>query len=251
MIYTKHIATALSMSLFLASGFAFADGGSSSTAVRQQVQKNASQILKGSYGYLKSLQKYSFRATVIDSFESDGKNIVIKHTSDAKVMRPSQFKVDSIGENINRTVYLSNGIFTLMDNDEKYYASVKTGKGIDGTLDYISKKLGIVLPLSTLLHSDMNKFIHPKRVQYFGTKVISGTECNYIAFRQKNTTVHLWIENSSTPFIRAAKIVTDIKNNKGTTDMTIMWNTDSDFLESIFLFKAPKDASNVSMVPVN
>ena len=242
----KKAVTVLSLSLLLASGSLYAE---TNTPMTQAAQTDASALLKKSYTYLGSLNKYAFKASVTNSVDVDGEDIVMKRVAEVKVKRPDQFRIDSKGENFNRSSYLSNGVFTMIDNDEKYYASVKTGKGIDGTLDLINKKLGIVIPLSTLLHSDMDKFIHPKKVQYFGTRMVSGVECNYIAFRQRSTVVHLWIENSDTPLIRSAKVVTDDKSDHGITDMIIKWDTKPGFSDSVFVFKAPKGASHISIRP--
>jgi len=243
MIDVKKVVGTVSLALLLGSSSLLAE--SSSVSV-DQTQKNASALLKNTYTYIGSLQKYAFDATIINTINTDSGEIVIKRHSDVEVQRDGMFRVDTKGDNINRTVYLANGVFTLMDNDEKYYASVKTGKGIDGTLDHISKRLGIVLPISTLIHSGMTKHIHPSRVQYFGTKVISGVSCDYVAFRNKKTVVHLWIEDSSTPFIRFAKIVTA---GVGTTDMILSWDNTPSFSNSTFMFKAPKGATNVSIRP--
>ena len=242
----KKAVTVLSLSLLLASGSLYAE---TNTPMTQAAQIDASALLKKSYTYLGSLNKYAFKASVTNSVDVDGEDVVMKRVADVKVKRPDQFRIDSKGENFNRSSYLSNGVFTMIDNNEKYYASVKTNKGIDGTLDMINKKLGIVIPLSTLLHSDMAKFIHPKKVQYFGTRMVSGVECNYIAFRQRTTVVHLWIENSDTPLVRSAKIVTDAKNDRGTTDMVLTWDTHPGFSDSVFVFKAPKGASPISIRP--
>ncbi|NOR56633.1 MAG: DUF2092 domain-containing protein [Sulfurovum sp.] len=244
MIDVKKVVGVVSLALLLGSNSLLAEGSAASV---EQTQKNASTLLKNTYAYISSLQKYAFDVSITNTVILDNDEIVIKRHSDVEVQRDGMFRVDTKGDNINRSVYLASGVFTLMDNDEKYYATVKTGKGIDGTLDHISKKLGIVLPISTLIHSDMSKYIKPSRVQYFGTRVLSGVNCDYIAFRQKNTIVHLWVEDSSTPFIRAAKIVTE---GVGSTDMILDWDNSPGFSNSTFMFKAPRGATNVSMRPV-
>ena len=235
----------LSLALLLASGSAYARENNG-TVIAPPVQKDGIVLLDGTYDYLGSLKKYAFHSIIINRDTADGKTVVTERHSDVKAKRPDQFRIDSKGKNFNRSSYLSDGTFNMIDNGEKYYASVKTGKGIDGTFDIINNKLKIVVPLPTLLRSDMDKFIHPKRVQYFGTRMVSGVECNYIAFRQGPAVVHLWIENSDTPLIHSAKIVTDDKHGKGTTNMTITWDTKPDFSDSVFIFKAPKGASNIS-----
>jgi len=243
MLQVKKLLTVISLAAVLTSGTVYADNTTQTTQLSEQ---NGKALLKGAYDYLGSLQKYAFTATINNTIKDDGKSIKDKRTVSAKVKRPDQFRIDSKGDFINRSSYLSNGVFTMIDNDEKYYASVKTNGGIDKTLDMINRKLGIVLPTSTLLHSDMAKFIHPKRVQNFGVRTLAGVECNYIAFKQKSTTVHLWIENSDRPVIHAAKIISP---DSGMTDMVIKWDTNPGFSDSVFVFKAPQGASNVSIKP--
>jgi len=166
MIDVKRFTAVLSVTLLLILSSGYAE--SNTMAAEQNEQKNGVKVLKNSYDYLGSLKKYAFTATVTNEVEVDGKKIVTKRISNAKVKRPDQFRIDTKSDYIDRTVYLSEGLFTMMDNKEKYYANVKTSTNIDKTLEYINKKLGIVLPLSTLFHSDMSKYIHPKKVQYFG-----------------------------------------------------------------------------------
>jgi len=247
MIKLKKVLSTLSLAVILASSTVCAD--TQSTVLTQNTEVDGTKLLKESYAYLGALDKYAFRATVTNDIDVDGQSVTDKRVADVKVNRPDQFRVDSKNDTINRSLYLSSGVFTIMDNNEKYYASVKTGGGIDKTLDRINKKLGIVVPLSTLLHSDMAKFIHPRKVQYFGTRDVGGTACNYIAFKQGMTTVHLWIENAGEPLIRAAKIITDAKDDKGTTDMLISWDTKPSFSDLVFVFKAPKGASHIAIKP--
>jgi len=245
MIYVKKIATALSLVALLASVPLYAN---SSTATEVS-KKSGVSLLKNSYQYLGSLKKYAFTADVTNTLIVDGGTILTKRVSQVKVERPDKFKIDNKGEFIDRSFYLSNGHFSMIDNEEKYYATVDTGGDIDKTLDMINKKLGIVVPLSTLLHSDMNKFIHPRKVQYFGTREVGGVSCDYIAFRQGNNVVHMWIEDSDKPLVRAAKVIRKTSKEQGTTDMVIKWDTTPSFSSDVFVFKAPKGASNVSIRP--
>ncbi len=245
--HIQHISGTLSLALLLSSSSVYAD--TKQTEAVQSAQMNGAKLLKESYAYLGALKRYEFDATVTNKVNVDGQSIQDSRMVEVKVRRPDQFRIDSKGNHIDRSMYLSSGIFTMIDNNEKYYTSVKTGGGIDKTLDMINRKLGVVVPLSTLLHSDMAKFIHPKRVQYFGLRNVGDIKCHYIAFRQGHTTVHLWIQSVNAPLIRAAKIVTDAKNDKGTTDMVVTWDTKPHFSDSVFIFHAPKGASNISIKP--
>jgi len=245
MINVKNIVSVLSVVALIATTSATADSKTEASSVKV-VQKNAKKILSNSYSYLASLQKYSFVANVIDEVNEDGNIITMTKNSDVKIQRPSKFRVDSKSDYIDRTIYLADGKFTIIDNNEKYYTIVDTKKNINKTLAYIGRKLGIALPLATLMRSDMTKVAKTKKLKYFGTRVVYGVECNYIAFKNKQTTVHMWIENSDTPLIRAAKIIT---SSSGTTDIVVNWDVTPSFSDSVFAFNAPKGASNISIVP--
>ena len=205
------------------------------------------QILKDSYSYMGSLKQYEVNVIVTKDIFEDSQHIITKRVSNAEINRPNQFRVNTKGKHIDRTSYLSKGQFTMIDNSEKYYATVKSNKSIDQTLATISKKQGIVLPISTLMYSDMNNYIKPKHVSTFGLVDVAGVSCNYIAFKDRKTIVHLWIENSKTPLIRAIKIVTHRKDFNSNTDMIVEWNTKPTFSNDIFEFTAPKGASHISL----
>ncbi|SFZ98283.1 Flagellar motor rotation protein MotB [hydrothermal vent metagenome] len=242
MSYVKKVLTALSLSIILATSAIYAENNN--IGVEQNSQVDGKKLLQDAYNYLGNLNKYTLNAKITNYYVADSKELVEKRNSVVHVNRPSQFKINTKDEYIDRTVYLNDGVFTMMDNKEKYYATVNTGTNIDQTLVKIRKNLGIVLPLSTFMHSDMNKFIKPNKVQYFGTRDLNGVECNYIAFRLGKTVIHMWIENSNRPLIRSAKIIT---KDKGTTDMVLNWDVEDNFKNDIFIFKAPKNASNISI----
>jgi len=245
MINVKNIVTVLSVVALMTTTSAIADS-KTEVSTQQVVKKNAKKLLSNSYSYLASLQKYSFEATVVDKVEDYDSSMTLARKSSVKIDRPSKFRVDSKSKFIDRTSYLSDGKFTMIDNSEKYYATVETKKNINKTLEYIGRKLGIAMPLATLMRSDMTKVVKIKRVQYFGTRDVYGVECNYIAFKHKKSTVHLWIENSDTPLIRAATIITP---SSGKTDIVVNWDITPNFSDSIFVFNAPKNASNISIIP--
>ena len=245
MINVKQIISVLSVVALMTTTSAIADSKTKACNTKV-VQKNAKKLLRDSYSYLASLQKYSFEATVTDNVVEDGNTITMTKSSNVKIQRPSKFRVDSKSDYIDRTVYLSDGKFTMIDNNEQYYTTVDTKKNINKTLEFIGRKLGIAIPLATLMRSDMTKVAKRKKVHYFGTREVYGVECNYIAFKHKRTTVHMWIENSDTPLIRAATIVT---KSSGKTDIVVNWDVTPSFSDSVFAFNAPKGASNISIVP--
>ncbi len=157
----------------------------------EAVQKNGAQILKEGYGYMASLQKYAFSAYVSNEVKDEGKSVTFKRVTKGFVHRPDSFLLDSTGDIANRRIYLHNGVLTIAEKSGTYYAQKNTHRDIDGTIDLLIKKLDVVLPVTTLLHSKMNKIIKPKKVHYFGKQKIGDVMCNYVAFRYRGATVHL------------------------------------------------------------
>jgi len=217
-----------------------------STSVYAENGKSGLEILKKSYDYQGSLDKYAVAAKVTFDIKEDGKTFELSHTARAKIDRPDKMRVDSKGETIERSIYLSNGIYTMIDyidNDEMFYTQIKTPKTIDDMLDHLIDEFGIVLPVATLLHSDMSDYIHPKKVYNFGKKRVQGADCDYIAFRHNGKEVHLWIEDSATPLLRQAYI----KAGDAEIKFATRWDLKPGFPDSVFEFKAPKGASKVSI----
>ena len=106
--------------------------------------QTARDILNKAYQTIGSMDKYSFTATVVDDEEHDGVvSDKYKHTVNVKVDRPGKLRIDVEGTVKNRSNYLNDGSFTMIDHKYNYYGQIKTPKTIDGTLDVLFEKFGI------------------------------------------------------------------------------------------------------------
>jgi len=228
--------------LLLLAGAGLLLGGSSLLGA----EKSASAILDTAYRYIGSLNTYAFVAAVQDDDEKGEK---IKHKVCVKVKRPDKLRVDIKGDIKDRTVYLNDGLFTMIDHQFNYYGQLKTPKTIDGTLDYIFDKYGINAPLAALIYSDMDKRTRYQKITYFGTKTVNGTECDYVAFKSNNITVHLWIATGTKPLVKAYAIIVDADGKQYRKDTSVKWNTDPKLSDKDFVFVAPKGASKISIKP--
>lgn len=209
-------------------------------------EKSANAILDNAYKYIGSLDKYAFTAAVLDS---DGKGDKTRHKVCVKVDRPDKMRADIKGDTKERTVYLNNGVFTMIDHRYNYYGQLKTPKTIDGTLDYIFEKYGINAPLAALIYSDMDKRTRYQTIQYFGTKIVDGTECDYVAFKNNGITIHVWIATGKKPLIKAYAIIDTASGKQYRKDTSIKWNTDAKLSDKDFVFVAPKGTYKISIKP--
>ena len=131
--------------------------------------KSARNILNNAYQHIGNMDKYAFTAVIVDDEKQDGKTY--KHTAVVKVDRPGKLRVDTTGTVKNRSSYLNNGNFTMIDHNYNYYGQIKTPKNLNAALDVLFEKFGIRAPLAQLIYSDMDKKARFRSSKYFGTKI--------------------------------------------------------------------------------
>ena len=212
------------------------------------VDKTAKDVINNAYQYLGSMDKYAFKAVVSEDAVEDGQIVkTYKQNVSAKVSRPNMLRVDTKGDIKNRSNYINNGLYTMIDYDLGYYAQVKTPKSIDGALDFIFTKLGIKSPMASLFYSDMHKRVKFNKGKYFGTVEVGGVECDYVAFKNQTREVHAWIATGEKPLVKTYSVIdTDTQGNPR-MNTSLTWIKNSSFSDSDFIFKAPKGASKISI----
>ncbi len=209
-------------------------------------QLTAQDVAKKAYDYLDTKEKYAFDAIIVNQLD-ENKNT---HTVSVKVDRPHNVRIDVTGDLKKRTSYINNGMYTIIDYDYNYYGQLKTPKTINGTLDYIFENFDIKAPLAQLIYSDMGKRVKFKKSKYFGTVDVQGVLCDYIAFSDKQKEVHIWVATGEKPLVKHYIIIT--KNRKDTIKKvtTIFWKDKKKIVDSDFVFTAPKNASKISIEPI-
>lgn len=232
-----------------AAGFVFLVGGTSLFAAEQ----SAKDILNKAYQYVGSIDKYAFNAVVLDDDVEDGVILRQKYRHDVsvKVDRPDKLRVDTKGSIRNRSNYLNDGMFTMMDHEFGYYAQLQTPKTIDGTLDLIFEVYGIKAPLAQMVYSDMDRRFKFKKSKYFGTMMVGGTECDYVAFSDDTAEVHIWIATGEKPLVKTYSIFDKTIKGHPALSTSITWQDNPKISDSDFIFTAPKDAVEISVVSSN
>lgn len=208
--------------------------------------KSARDIINNAYQYLGSMDKYAFSAVV--SVNGGEISKTYKQNIDAKVSRPNMLRVDTNGDIKNRSIYLNNGIYTMMDHNAGFYGQIKTPESINGAIDFIFTEFGIKSPMSVLFYSDMDKRMKLKNGKYFGTMDVAGVECDYVAFRNNTREIHAWIATGAIPLVKTYSII-EQDNTRMNTSLT--WATNANISDSNFVFKAPKNASKITVNSAN
>ena len=208
----------------------------------------AGEIINNAFRYVGTLDKFAFDAIVVSDEAENGKIIKqYRQRVSVKVDRPDKFRIDTKGDLKNRTSYLDKGVFTMVDHGFDYYGQIRTGKDIDGTLDYLFERYGIKAPLAQLLYSNMHKRIHMGKSKYFGKVKLGNTECDYVAFSDRAKVVHVWIASGDRPLIKRFIVIDKLTAGHPRSIATIRWNLNADISDSDFVFKVPANASKVEV----
>lgn len=211
-------------------------------------ENSAREIISKSYHYMGTLDQYAFDATLgEDLLDEHNQWKTYKQRVKVKVDRPDKLRVDIKSEGKDRTSYLNNGVFTMVDHTFQYYGQIKTPKEIDKALDYIFDKYGINAPLAALVYKDMQKRIHFTKSKYFGTKEVGGVLCDYVAFRNSQKELHLWIKHGDEPLVRSFTLIDRTIKEKPRTTAFIEWNTNPDFQSDTFTFVPTKGLMKISV----
>lgn len=209
----------------------------------------ASAILMDAYRYVGSLDKVSFNAvTSNDDVYRDTMLVSYKHKVEVSLQRPDKLRVHVFGDLKNRSTYLSEDTFTLIDNEHNFYGQVQVPKTIDSALDHLFENFNIKTPLANLLYTDLDKRLPPKhKGYYFGSTLIDGKMCHHIGFTNENRELQVWIEKGQAPLIKKFVIIDKVEKLNPRSATLIRWDLNPGFDENHFRFKAPEGAVKISV----
>ena len=230
----------------------------SSTIILFAAEKNAtvkmshpvaSAILMDAYRYLGSLDKFSFSAvTSNDDVYRDTMLVSYQHKVEVSLQRPDKLRVHVFGDLKNRSTYLIEDTFTMIDNEHNFYGQVQVPKTIDNALDHLFENFNIKTPLANLLYTDLDKRLPPKhKGYYFGSTLIDGKSCHHIGFTNENRELQVWIEKGQTPLIKKFVIIDKTEKLNPRSATLIRWDIHPRFDEKHFRFKAPEGAVKISV----
>lgn len=213
----------------------------------------ASAVLMDAYRYLGSLDYFSFDAiTTNDDIYRDLMRQEFTHRVHVDLQRPDKLQVHVTGDIKNRSIYLFNDIFNVIDHDLDFYGELTVPKTIDSALDHLFEQYDIKSPLANLLYTDLDKRVVPKKKgHYFGTAKVDGKICHYLGFVNDQREFQVWIEKGHTPLIRKFSIIDKSGKFDLRSTTLLRWDIKPYFKRKHFLFKTPKDAEKISVEPAS
>lgn len=136
--------------------------------------KSALEIMNKAFQTTGSMDKYAFTAVIVDNeAQEDGSIVPYKYNTSVKVDRPGNLQVNNKSEYVNRSNYIHDGLYTVIEHGHGYYGQLAVPKNLDKALDSIFTNYDIKAPLASLIYSDIAKRVKFNSSKYFGTRTVS------------------------------------------------------------------------------
>jgi hypothetical protein len=224
---------------------------STAQAAPPAIEPRALQALQRMSSFLSTLNSFEAEShTSLDLVTMDGQTIQLDGVANYKVLRPNSFVIDVSSDLKKRRFIYDGKNFTVYSPELGYYATVAAPPTIRQTLDTISERFGITLPLEDLFRwNDPN---NPRRESltsgfWVGTATIDGVETDQYAFRGPQADWQVWIQKGDQPLPRKLVIIDRTDPARPAYSARLTWTLNPTLTPADFTFQPGKDAKQIQL----
>jgi len=168
------------------------------------------------------------------------------------IRRPDRLRMEAEKSNGARSLVVFNGKeVNTFDEAARAYAQIAQPGGVDETLVYFVRELGMRLPLAALFTSgaarDLDQRV--KSVEYVEKTGILGGPAHHLIGRTDTVNFQVWISDGDQPLPQ--RIVLTYPAAPGQPEFRAQfsaWNLAPDVADSLFTFTPPAGASRIPFV---
>lgn len=216
------------------------------------VEPEATQILRRMTEYVGSQDRFSIETTnTIEVVLETGQKIQFTGSARTTVQRPNKLHSERVGDALRQGLYYDGRTVTLVNPDDKLYATVPAPPTLDGMLDFAREALDIVAPAGDLITTDAyGRLMSDARSGFVvGKSYVGGVRCDHLAFRGDGVDWQVWIEDSDRPVPRKYVITTvDMEQAPQAEILVTRWNPSPDIGAKQFDFSPPAGARQIEFV---
>lgn len=213
----------------------------------------AIQALEKMSAYLRTLDSFSIKAEAsADAVRDDGQKIQFDWDLNVDYAKGKGLKVDKESPLRRLTYFYDYKKLTLFSPDMLYYASTEAQPTIVKTLDEVSARYGLEMPLADLFYWGTERLpvdtitsavtIGPGRVR--------GDPCRHYAYRQSDVDFQLCIAEGDRPLPLKLVITTTDQPEQSQYEARMTWNLKPHFAADEFTFTPPRDALPITFRPM-
>ncbi len=234
-----------------ASAAVAADGGEGNKA--PAVEPAAVQALEAMSAYLRTLDTFSIKAeTSADAVLDDGQKVQSDRDLTVDYAKGKGLKVDAISPIRHLTYFYDYKHLTLFSPDLRYYASTEAQPTIVKTLDEVSARYGIEMPLADLFYWGTERLPVDAitSAQTIGPGLVHGEKCQHYAYRQSDVDFQLCIAEGEHTLPLKLVITTTDQPEQPQYEARMTWDLHPKLAVGEFTFTPPENALPITFRPM-
>lgn len=233
----------------------------STTNVSAQAQSPATEqdpralkALQDMGSFLRTLKHlHLIASTETDQVLEDGQSIQFSSNTEMIAIQPNKLRVSVVDRTQHKVLYYNGKRFALFDKSQDYYASGDAPSTIDGLLDDMSSRYGVVLPLADLFRwSDSTaQNVGITSALYIDNQEIGGRLCAHYAYRQPDVDWQIWIHLGARPLPCQLVIVRQDNDAKPRHRVRYQWIEGQPASNDSFDFVPPPGVRSVPLKQIS
>ncbi len=209
----------------------------------------AIEVLKSMSAFNGSLDRFTINSVSMTDARL-GAGLIVTNVAEVEmnIDRPGAAHI-SVFDGVNtRQLFFYEGRFTVYNSENSYYAQAEIPKDLDAAMKFTVEDLEVDAPLLDLMYRDAAEYLvtSQETIMYLTGKArVGGVDCHHLVIRGPESDVQLWVQEGDRPLLRKIIITSKWEGGSPRFVANLQWDTDPQFKDGIFKFKAPEGASNI------
>jgi hypothetical protein len=211
----------------------------------------AKSLLKAMSDYMASQNSISFDYDAdYEVVTRDNQRIALASSGTVAMARPDKIRTTRVGGFANVESVFDGKTLSIMGKNANVFTQIDIPGTIDHLVDELKDKYQRPLPAADLLLSNAYDQLMPEVIDSkdLGSGVIGDTECDHLAFRNREVDWQIWIAQGDRPYPCQFIITSnDVAGGPQYRIQVRNWKAGGEVASGDFSFKAPADAKKVDL----
>ncbi|MGH9336799.1 MAG: DUF2092 domain-containing protein, partial [Vicinamibacteria bacterium] len=213
------------------------------------IDPRADELVKQMSELLASTRSFALEAEEIyDEVPAHLPRTQMTNLRHVALRRPDRMVGDASGDAINRSFWYDGKTLSVLDKEQNTHATIPVPDTIDGALDAIFERTGMVIPLADFVYEDVYARLMEsvQRGVYLGIHHVGDVACHHLSFEQATIDWQLWIDAGEKPLPRKLVIAYKTEDEVPQYAVTMSkWNLNADVSDELFVFEPPEGAERI------